>query len=504
MKHLVLLLTWLLLAGCTETTVEPVRYGALSGTVLDARSGQPLANVAISTTPASSGYLTDAKGQFAITQVPAGTVSVTAHKADYTDQSTSITVTEGQTQTVSVLLSKPSATTPPNAPTQPSPANGATGQPTQLTLSWHPVRATKSDSLRYTVVLYESNNLNQQTLLTNSRDSTVVAANLRYNTIYYWQVTATNLAGTGSSARSPVWSFQTQALPDNRFLFTRITGSNSDIYSSNSTGGNLVRLTSDATTETAPQLSPNRDLIAYTSNATGQFQLYTMNRDGSNQRRITTLAVEGYNNAGIGYRWSPDGAQLIYAHYNQLYRVNRDGTGLQLLATAPADRHFRECDWTAQNGGRLVVQTVGVNVYDAEFYLLNVDGSSASLLIGNLPGRLDSPSFSIDGNRVLYTRDVAGFDSPTGRQLDAHIFTQRLDGTSVLDVTAASNNNNGNSMPKAVGTNDLNPRYSPDGYSFIFINQANDGLTPGDAWTMEASGAARTKQFANAALPDWK
>lgn len=180
------------------------------------------------------------------------------------------------------------------------------------------------------------------------------------------------------------------------------------------------------------------------------------------------------------------------------------GTGLQLLATAPADRHFRECDWTAQNGGRLVVQTVGVNIYDAELYLLNTDGTSGTLLVGNLPGRLDSPSFSLDGSRVLYTRDAAGFDSPSGRQLDAHVFTQRLDGTSVLDVMATSNNSNGSAMPKALGTNDLNPRYSPDGYSLLFINQPNDGLTPGDAWTMETSGLARTKQFANAALPDWK
>jgi TolB protein len=503
MKYLLLLATWLLLAGCTETTVEPVRFGALSGTVLDARSGQPLANVSISTTPASSGYLTDAKGQFAIAQVPAGTVSVTAHKADYTDQSVSITVNEGQTQTVAVLLARPSATTPPNAPAQPGPATGATGQPTQLTLSWHPVRAAKSDSLRYTVVLYESNNLNQQTLLTNARDSTVVATNLRYNTTYYWQVTATSLSGTGGSARSPVWSFQTQGLPDNRFLFARLTGTNSDIYSSNGTGGNLIRLTSEATTETAPQLSPNRDLIAYTSNATGQFQLYTMNRDGSNQRRITTLAVEGYNNAGVGYRWSPDGAQLIYSHYNQLYRINRDGTGLQLLATAPTDRHFRECDWTAQNGGRLLVQTVGVNIYTAELYLLNADGSGGTLLVGNLPGRLDSPSFSLDGTRVLYTRDVAGFDSPTGRQLDAHVFTQLLNGTGVVDVTAANSGSSTNS-PKPVGTNDLNPRYSPDGYSIIFVNQVNDNLSPGDIWTMETTGLARAKQFTNAALPDWK
>jgi TolB protein len=500
MKYLLLLMSWLLLAGCTENTVEPTRYGTLSGVVLDARSGQPLANVSVSTAPATSGYLTDAKGQFLIPQLPTGAVSVTAHKADYTDQTINLTVNEGQTQTVSLLLTKPSAATPPNAPGTPSPANGATNQPTQLTLSWHPVQAAKSDSLRYTVLLYESGNLNQRTLLTNSRDTTVQVSGLRYATTYYWQVTATNNSGNGTSARSPVWSFQTLSFPDNRILFMRTSGSNSDIYSSDLKGANLVQLTSEATTETAPQLSPNRDLIAYTSNASGQFQIYTMNRDGSNQRRITTLAVEGYNNAGVGYRWSPDGAQLIYSHYNQLYRINRDGTGLVLLATAPADRHFRECDWTAQNGGRIVVQTVGVNIYDAELYLLNTDGNNATLLVGNLPGRLDSPSFSVDGAYLLYTRDVAGFDGVNGRQLNSHIFTQRLDGTSLLDVTLG----NGTTNPKAAGTNDITPRYSPDGYSIIFINQVNDNLSPGDVWTVENTGMTRTKQFTNAALPDWK
>ena len=97
-------------------------------------------------------------------------------------------------------------------------------------------------------------------------------------------------------------------MPDNRYLYIHTVGGNTDIYSSNETGANLVRLTAAITTETAPQLSPNRDFVAYASNADGQFQLYTMSRDGSDKRRITTLSAESYSNTGIGYRWSPDGA----------------------------------------------------------------------------------------------------------------------------------------------------------------------------------------------------
>ncbi|MBJ6107398.1 carboxypeptidase regulatory-like domain-containing protein [Hymenobacter sp. BT523] len=457
----------------------------------------PIANASVTTNPATSSFVTSATGKFQIDNVPTGRLAITVTKTDYQQVVANVTVSEGQTADVTVVLSKSTAAAP-SPPNRPTPANQATGQPTDVTLKWRPVNATASDSLRYDVVLYESNSTSQRALLTNSRDTTVVATGLKFNTTYFWQVTVRNPAG--ASAKTDIWSFQTRALPNNRFLYARTVAGNTDIYSSDNLGGDLIRLTTATTVETAPQLSPNRDVIAYASNASGQYQLYTMNRDGSNQRQITTLAAEGYNNAGIGYRWSPDGAQLIYAHYDQLYRINRDGTGLTLLATAPAGRHFRECDWTAENGGRLVVQTVGANVYDAELYLYNVDGTNPVLFVSNLPGRLDSPSFSVNGLSVLYSRDVAGFNSPTGRQLDGHLFLQRIDGSATVDVTAGTTGTSG----KPIGTNDIQGRISPDGFRVIFVNRLNDDLSAPEVWTMDLDGRNRGKLFSNAFLPDWK
>lgn len=498
---LLLLLVWaLLLTACEETLVEPAYFGSVTVTVLDARTNQVLPNTAISTNPATGSYATDAQGKVLITDVPAGTVSIIARRAAYDQLVSSVTVTQDQTQSVVLLLTRSSGAAPPSGVSRPTPATGSTGQPPSLTLGWHPVNAAKDDSLRYDVVLFESNNLNQRSLLTNAKDTTVAATGLLYNTTYYWQVTARNLAG--ATTRGPIWSFQTAALPDNRYLYARTVSGNTDIYSSDAQGTGLLRLTSAATVETAPQLSPNRDLIAYASNANGQFQLYTMNRDGSGQRRITTLSAEGYNNAGVGYRWSPDGAQLIYAHYDQLYRINRDGTGLALLATAPAGRHFRECDWTVQNGGRLLVQTMGVNPHDSEIYLYNVDGSNPVQVVGNLPGRVDSPSFSIDGTTFVYTHDVAGFSSVMGRQLDTHIFLQAVNGSSLIDITLGAGATGTGSKP--TGTNDLTPRYSPTGFQLIFVNRDNDDIAPPEIWTCDLNGRNRTRLFTNAFLPDYK
>lgn len=481
------------LSACKETTIEPARYGSLTGVVRDSRSNQPLANAVITTNPATSSFTTDNEGRFALPNLTAGPYALSVRKTDYRTETVNVQVAEGPATSVDVRLEKSSANQRPNAPRQPEPATGASSQPTGLTLRWHATDPDRGDSLRFDVVLFEGNSAARQQLLSNRRDTTVTVSGLKYNTTYYWQVTVRDKAG--ETVNGDVWTFQTATFPELRYLFAREVNGNTDLYAADgAANGVVVRLTSSPFVETAPQLSPTRDRVAYTSNATGQYHLYTMNRDGSDARRITTLPVEGYANNGLAYRWSPDGAQLIYARYDQLYRINRDGTGLLLLATAPAGRHFRELDWSALSN-KIVVQAVGARVYEAEIYQLNPDGSELTMLLGNQPGRLDSPSFSIDGRQILYTRDLAGLDDPSGRQLNAHIFVQRLDGTGLIDL----------STRKPAGTNDINPRFSPDGARIIFVNVVNDNITPPEVWMMDASdGGNRVRLFQNAALPDWK
>ncbi|UOQ71664.1 carboxypeptidase regulatory-like domain-containing protein [Hymenobacter cellulosilyticus] len=334
---LVVLVSQSLLA-CEENTVEPARYGNLQGVVLDANNNNaPLANAVITTNPATSSFTTDAEGQFYLPNVLIGKYALAVKKTDYKTENVNVQVDEGGTTIVRIPLEKASGTNRrPNAPSSPSPADRTTGQSTRVVLRWRVTDPDKTDSLRSDVVLFESNTTDRRQLLTNTRDTSVTVADLKYNTTYFWQVTVRDKAG--ETVRGEVWSFQTGPLPDNRFLYVRQVDGNTDIYSSDNAGANLLRLTTSAFVETAPQLSPVRSRIAYASNATGRYQLYTMNRDGSDQRQLTPdmVPVEGYNNFGIAYHWSPDGSQLIYASYDKLWRINRDGTGLTQLASAPA------------------------------------------------------------------------------------------------------------------------------------------------------------------------
>ncbi|AHM62728.1 hypothetical protein D770_22405 [Flammeovirgaceae bacterium 311] len=490
------LICFLLLAGgivaCNEDTIAPTGSGSIRGVVIDAETNNPIQTASITTNPATSAPVTNEEGIFTINNISRGDYSISAQKKGYKTKTVTVAVQNTGQSDVTLVLERTDAGNTPGQPGSPSPAASASGQPIDVTLSWEAPDTDNADSLTYDVYLYQSGTAERTRIASEVSDTSVVAGNLMYGTTYFWQVVVRDQSG--STSNGEVWSFTTLSLPEARYLFARATDGNYDIYSSDGTEANTFRLTHDFSREWWPRLNPQRDVIAYSSNVGVEPQIYTMNRDGSSKRQITRVPVTGYHNQGIGFAWSPDGGQLLYANYDKLYRIARDGSGLSLVATAPANRHFRMVDW-AENGDKIVAQTIGTDINDSEIYIMNANGSGMQQLVNNLPGRVESPTFSIDGNSILYTHDVSGFENLEGRQLDAHIFSIAANGSGRVDL----------SRNKPDGTNDLYPQYSPDGAKVIFVNTPNDGIGTTDVWMMNASdGSERVKLFSNATMPDWK
>lgn len=221
-----------------------------------------------------------------------------------------------------------------------------------------------------------------------------------------------------------------------------------------------------------------------------------MSREGDNVSRVTTLPVAGYHNNGLGYTWSPDGGEFLYSHYNMLYKVHRGGFNLRPIAQAPAGLHWREVDWTAQNGGKIAALAIGPNIYDAAIYLMNANGTDTTRIVNNEAGALGGPVFSIDGQKIIFTKDVSGFESVSGdgRQLDSHIFMLNLTTNELTDL----------SEDKPNGSNDLLPRFSPNGAQIIFVNRSNDGLGNSNIYTMDVDGANRALVIENGTTPSWE
>lgn len=390
----------ILLIGCNEDTITPVSYGSIEGLVVDA-DGEPLNNVAITTSPASSAIVSDEDGGFILENLPIGDYAVTARKTGYSSETINVAVRENAVTPVQIFL------------TEREEASSEIGE---------------------------------------------------------------------------------EAL-QNRFFFARNVDGNFQVVSSDSTGENQFTLTSEGR-NWQPRLSPNRQQIAFISDRGVQPQIYLMDKDGSNQRRVTNLPVVGFQNAGQGFSWSPDGGRLLYAHYDKLLSIRIDGSDLIEIATAPESLNFKEVHWSPATG-QIVAQTVGTSPQNANLVIMNGNGSNMQDLLSEIRqdslGVISGPHFSVDGRSVVFSHDASKFVSPTGRQLDARIVSYNMESGTLVDL----------SDNKPEGMNDMAARFSPTGAHVIFSSAPNDGEGPDGIFIMDLEGNGREQLFANGIMPEW-
>lgn len=480
-------------SGCSEDRVEPVFEGNITGQVLDFDTQEPLANATVTTDPATTSIVCDANGEFSFSGVPTGEYRVTAKKSLYAEGSESVAVEREQVTHVVIQLSlSPEDNVAPVISSNVTPGNGAEQQSTSVDLKWQIIDNDANDSVRVDLLLYESNQPEPKQVLTDYYDTSYTLSGLEFNTAYYWQLVARDTKD--HEVKSDVFSFKTESFPDNHFHFAReYNGEDYEIFTSDTSGAKLVQLTDNTFKDWNPILNTQRNKLAFVSDRDGKNYIYTMDRDGKNQQRLTNIPVAGYHNDGVGIAWSYDGGEVLFSSYSDLMQVDNDGTNLTTLATAPGGRHFREVA-CSPTGNKIVAVAINQDEWNSQLILMDPDGSNQVLLVDDLPGIMENPAFSIDGQYVLFTRDISGFESPTGRQLDARIFSIKIDGTELTDLSEDN---------KPDGTNDLQPRFSPNGAKIVFVNVSNDGYTDKTVYIMDADGDNRKAIFADAEMPFW-
>ena len=491
-RNILIVLSIIFLSSCKEDTIQPELYGSISGVVMDQDAVSAIEGASITTAPPSSAILTGKDGKFSIEDIPVGNYTITAQKSGYKKASVSVNVRENAAAQATIFLEVDDGTNAaPNPPSDPQPSNQAANQPVNVTLGWSASDPDAGDTLSYTVFLYKSGSFNREIIAEDISDTTVDAQNLEYSTTYYWQVVVKD--SSGLSVNGETWSFTTMPFPDNSIVYSKRINDNYEIFSNDTSDVAMVRLTDMVSREWWPRFNSRRSKIAFTSDENIGANIYTMNPDGSDIFRVTNIPVSGYNNYGIGFCWSFDDGKFFYANNDKLYSIYINGSGRTQIAAAPSGRNFREVEQSPQ-GGKLVVLTIGSEIYNSEIYLMNSDGSDMTLFVGNEAGITERPSFSIDGNRVMFTHDVSGYQSLDGRQLDSHIFIYPVNSGDSIDV----------SVNKPAGTNDTNPRFSPDGAKIIFNNAPNDGSKTPEIWIMDTDGTDRRMIIEDGIMPDWR
>ncbi|MGI8499429.1 MAG: TolB family protein [Gemmatimonadaceae bacterium] len=198
-----------------------------------------------------------------------------------------------------------------------------------------------------------------------------------------------------------------------------------DIYSANTDGSALTRLTHYDTYTAEGTLSPDGRRIVFTSLKDGDLDIYTMTVDGRDVRRLTS--TPGYDGGAF---YSPDGTQIVYrAHH----------------PTDSADlRQYRD----------LLEQRI-VRPNRMEIWVMNADGSNQHQ-VTHLGGANFGPYFTPDGKRIIFS---SNYRNPRSGNFD--LFLVSTDGQGLEQVTTS---------PEFDGF----PQFSPDGRHLVWASNRHD------------------------------
>ena len=266
----------------------------------------------------------------------------------------------------------------------------------------------------------------------------------------------------------------TQIFQYGSVAFTSERSGNAEIYIMNVDGDNEIRLTDNPAYDGWPSWSPDGSQIAFMSERSGNPDIFVMNADGSNVRQLTNHPAND-----IWPEWSPDGKWIAFPSRRdgnfEIYLINPDGTHLQRLTNTPGHEDFPA--WSPDGKQLVFTRAEG----DDGTYIISIDGGGP-FERKLLDFRVFEPAWSPDGAQIAFGSDHEGFR-----------------GIYVVDVDSGnlrllSNNRAGENCPD----------WSPDGTQIIFASW-RDGN--GQIYRMNADGSSQkklTKNWYENEFPAWQ
>ncbi len=218
--------------------------------------------------------------------------------------------------------------------------------------------------------------------------------------------------------------------PDNRtIVYQSNAAGNWDLYLMDADGNNARRLVDHSAADITPVFSPDGSRIAFVSERDGNREVYVVNADGSTIARITR--DPGHD---IHPVWSPDSSRLMFssnrgnandADYD-IYIMNADGTNLKQITDGPEIDTYSS--WSPDET-MIVTRRVIDEGRNNEVFVMNADGSNQRNLTNN-PSHYDGwPVWSPDGKRIAF---ASGDLSQQGH----FIYLINPDGTGLTQITA--------------------------------------------------------------------
>ena len=248
----------------------------------------------------------------------------------------------------------------------------------------------------------------------------------------------------------PSWS------PDGRQIaFTshrnNVSGAyNTEVYVMDSDGSNIRRLTHQPGVDAYASWSPDGKQLAFASDRDGNGEIYVMTLDGAHLRNLTR-----HPSIDTAPSWSPDGRQIVFASNRRrffeefgessgtdIYVMNADGSDVRRLT----GRHGAP-DWESDtnpcwspDGKRIVFTSFREDAILAggnnDIYVMDADGNNQQNIRPSL-ARDRHPCWSSDGAQIVFASIVSSIPGvrPTPGASYTDIYVMNSDGSGVKRLT---------------------------------------------------------------------
>ena len=280
------------------------------------------------------------------------------------------------------------------------------------------------------------------------------------------------------------------AVPTPCIYFTSNRDGNQEIYRMDVDGANVRRITNTSWSEQVPRVSPDGTKILFSSNQSGPvFRHYIMNVDGSDVRALPTY---DYEDSPTSHAWYPDGQQVVFSTQIAYSPQSWSPSNVRLftlnwndLANSPMQILFGYdgnpsesievfwADWSAN--GRYLAYHHGhtpSNDSDVDIYIFDfLDESRDPVTTDRFQNT--RPAWSPDGTKIVFT-----------------------DGSSICVI-------NPDGINEVCLTDGNWPRWSPDGSKIVF-NSDRDGRWHIYVMNADGTGIVQLTQGNHDNLnPDW-